>query len=360
MTHAGDFSVSAKSEPVRLCDACAMRPDLRHPPCPPAMANEGANGIYMFALRSVDIGSEASTWGVDYPIGIDQDCSDRPEGNPVECISPSQTGQWGRLSGGVDNALATQVFYPVQQLTNINPRDRITASLEAGLGVHIVLLDGWNGTPNDPRVGVRMLMTSRLANADGRRQPTWQGDDEWIVYADGWDNDFPAMRIPDTTAKSPDGYVRDGILVWDARALAAFRITFIAIGGGVFEMPLANASLFGRLAMADRPRLLTNGVISGLWNAHFASRSARAITQLGMQCDPCGTVNATPIVEKLIAEASDMLLPSSQGATYCDAISVGLLGNYVEIKAITGIVPAASIPISCADAGVCEAISTSQ
>ncbi len=32
----------------------------------------------------------------------------------------------------------------------------------------------------------------------------------------------------------------------------------------------------------------------------------------------------------------------------------------VEIRAITGIVPTASIPVSCADAGVCGAIPTSQ
>lgn len=357
ITHADEFSLAEQKPDVRLCAACPARPDLRHPPCGPAAASPGEDRVVVFAMRALDLGVRASGWHSDYNVGLDQDCSDRPDGLPASC-APRSTKGWTALGDGVDNALASQVFYPlVEHLLAIDQRfdvqAQINKSLESGVGNALLVVDGWNGLADDQHVGVRLVSAKGVVNDDGRTQPSWSGDDEWEVYADRWDAEFPGQGVPDAPAKSKNGYVTGGVLVWDARDIQPFQARF-TVGQATVEIDLANVVVFGEIASFDQPRKLINAALGGVWSAFLASRKAEALAQIATQCDPCAAKAVAPTVEQLLQVAPDMLLPTSNAPGACDAISVGFLGSYVEARAITRLTPSSAMPASCPDAPPCS------
>jgi len=351
LTHADDFEVAALAPDDRVCAACASRPDLRHPPCGPSSSSTGQDRVAVFAMRALDLGIRASGWSAGYLVGFDQDCSDRPNALPASC-TPRTTQGWVSLDQGVDNALATQVFFPLREVSGSDVQPRVNASLEAGGGSLLLILDSWNGELDDSQVGVRLVAGTRVVNGDGRTRPSWQGDDEWEVYADRGDPGVPEGTVPDARAKSMNAYVSGGVLVWDARAIQPFQALF-TVGNANVEFGLENVVVFGEIATYETPQKLINTVLGGVWSAFLASRNAISLAQIATDCDACAAQDASPILETLLKAAPDMLLPASK-AGGCDAISVGFLGSYVEVLRVASIVPMGSIPPSCQGAPRCE------
>jgi hypothetical protein len=342
-THADDYETVEPPPDERLCAQCASRPDLSHPPCPPESLVPQGDQVVLFAMQALDLGARSSGWTAGYRVGLDQDCSDRPEKRPVQCEPRNLMTQFDRLSNGIDNALATQVFFPIIQSEGLNPQTLINQSLEIGYGGVLLVIDGWNGLPDDDQVGVRMLP---MRSTVGMRPPTWDGADRWVAFSDRFDPDLPGKRVPDTDNKTPDAYVTDGTLVWDARAVPAFLLPFGA-GGALVDVRLSNVVLTGELKSDQQPRRLVNAVLAGVWSAFLASRNAVRLAEIMGQCDVDEVKRLTPEIEDLIAEAPDMLLPTSQGAATCDAISVGFLGSWVEIDEVAELEPVSAIPQSC-------------
>jgi hypothetical protein len=347
-THADDYEVLMPPEDERLCARCPGRPDLRLVPCPPDSAEDSPHGVIVFAMRTLDLGTNASTWGAGYNVGLDQDCSSRPEGKPIECAARNPLSVFERLAGGVDNALATQVFYPLIQVEETNPQTLINDSLEHGVGGVLLIVDGWNGLPDDAQVTVRLLPALTTVG----KPPAWDGTDRWIAYADRYDPALPGMKVPDTDNKTSTAYVTGGTLVWDARSLSTFRLPFGA-GGAIVDVGLAQVVVTGRFVDNATPRVLTDSALAGVWSAFLASRRGVHLAEMIAQCDACETARITPIIEDLIAEAPDMLLPASEGATSCDAISVGFLGHYVETAGVAEIRATSTLPKSCEGAEPC-------
>jgi len=352
LTHADEFDVADAPPDDRLCIVCRSRPDLRHPPCyAGANAAEG-DQVVVFALRAIDLGTRASGWQADYRVGFDQDCSDRPDGLPVSCAPRIDTG-WTSLANGVDNALATQVLFPLTEASGVDFQAALNESLDAGRGTMVLVVDGWNGTLDDEHVGVRLLVGTRLVNDDGRTRPSWQGDDEWEVVAERWDSAFPARNVPATETHSDDAYVTGGVLVWDARSVRPFQTT-MTLGAARLDWTLSNVAFYGQISLTGQPRKLINATLGGVWDSFLASRSASAIAQMVAGCDMCLARLITPTVEGLLQTAPDMLLPTSPGPGVCDAISLGLLGSWVEVRRIAAIVSSSSLPPSCVDALPCS------
>lgn len=350
-THADEFEVAEATSEPPLCQLCPAHPELRHPPCAPQSASDSGDLVVVFALRALDLGIRASGWTSGYIVGLDQDCSDRPGGIPTSCVPRTQTG-WASLSGGVDNALATQVLFPLLEDANIDLQVEVNQALDKGQGSILLVVDSWNGQLDDPQVGVRLVPGIKVVNSDGRTQPSWNGDDEWAVFADRWDPDFPGRYVPDSVTKSRDAYVKAGTLVWDARSVHPFGVMF-AVGGANVELDLENVVMFGGITTYDRPRQLINAVLGGIWSSFLAYRKAEALAQIAEQCDACAVKDMAPNVERLLQSAPDMLLPTSSAPGVCDAISVGFLGSYLEIGHITSLVPLADMPVSCAGVPAC-------
>lgn len=348
-THADDYEVLVPPKDERLCARCPGRPDLRHVPCPPDSAQDSPHDVVVFAMRTFDLGTNASTWSTSYNVGLDQDCSSRPGGKPIQCTPRNPLSVFERLAGGIDNALATQVFYPLIQLEETNPQKLVNDSLERGIGGVLLVIDGWNGLPDDSQVTVRLVPA--LTTAGG--PPAWDGTDRWIAYADRYDPALPGLKVPDTDNKTSTAYVTGGKLVWDARSLSTFRLPFGA-AGAIVDVGLAEVVVTGQLVTDTSPRLLTDSVLAGVWSAFLASRRGVHLAQMVAQCDSCEAERITPIIEDLIAEAPDMLLPTSQGAASCDAISVGFLGGYVETAGVAELRPTSTLPQSCAGAEPCK------
>jgi hypothetical protein len=351
-THADEFDVAASPPDTRLCIACPSRPDLRHPPCYAGANTAEGDQVVVFALRALDLGTRASGWRADYRVGFDQDCSDRPDGLPASCTPRIDTG-WTSLAGGVDNALATQVLYPLIEASGVDFQAALNESLEAGRGTMVLVIDGWNGTIDDEHVGVRLLFATRVVNDDGRTAPSWEGDDEWEVVAERWDPAFPGRNVPATETHSDDAYVTGGILVWDARSIRPFQTT-MPLGAARLDLALSNVAVYGQISTAGRPRKLINAALGGVWDSFLASRNASAIAQMAAGCDPCLARQLGPTIEGLLRTAPDMLLPTSPSPGVCDAISIGLLGSWVEVRRIAAIVPSSSLPSPCADAPPCS------
>ncbi len=348
ITHADEYGVVEPPEDDRLCARCSPRPDLRHPPCPPDFATTPGEQVVFFAMKAIDLGTKASLWSAGYNVGLDQDCSARPGGKPVMCTQRNPLTVFERLANGVDNALATQVLYPLLQLEENDPQGLINQSLEAGIGGVLLIIDGWNGLPDDDQVTVRLVPAMTTATGP----PAWDGTDRWIAYADRYDPSLPGRNVPDTDNKTDTAYVTQGTLVWDARSLPAFLMPFGA-QGALVQVRLAEVAVMGNLRSEQRPRLLTDAVLAGVWSAFLAVRNSRHLAEVIARCDTCEVDRLTPIVEDLLGEAPDMLLPASQGASKCDAISVGFLGNYVEIEAVVDLLPVSSLPKSCVGAAPC-------
>lgn len=348
ITHADEYAVVQPPEDDRLCARCPQRPDLIHPPCPPEGVTTPGDQVVFFAMKSLDLGTKASTWSAGYHVGLDQDCSSRPGGKPVMCTQRNPLTVFERLANGVDNALATQVLYPLLQLEEIDPQEFINQSLELGYGGVLLIVDAWNGLPDDDQVNVRLVPAMTTATGP----PAWDGTDRWIAYADRYDPSLPGRNVPDTDNKTDTAYVTKGTLVWDARSLPAFLMPFGA-QGALVQVRLADVVVMGTLQPDQRPRLLTDAALAGVWSAFLASRNSRHLAEVIARCDTCEVERLTPIVEELLGEAPDMLLPASEGASRCDAISVGFLGSYVEIEAVADLLPVSSLPNSCADASPC-------
>lgn len=346
MTHSSEYETFAPPGEERLCALCASRPDLLHPPCPPEPPIAPGDLSVAFAMRSIDLGIRASGWSAGYVVGLDQDCSSRPLGKPVQCAPRSEDIVFERLANGVDNALATQVLYPLLQSEQVNPQELINQTFESAFGGILIVIDGWNGERNDDQVGVRMLPAQTTMEGGKPTPPAWDGSDSWVAYADRFDPAFPGRRIPDTDNKTAQGYVTDGTLVWDARSLSAFLMPFGA-GRARVDIRLSNVVLVADMVMDGQPRRLDNAVLAGVWSAFLASRNAGQLAEIVAKCDPDEVKRLTPEIEDLMAKAPDMLLPMSQGADACDAISVGFLGSWVEIAEVAGLEPVSKLPRSC-------------
>ncbi len=211
-----------------VCNACANpAADLRRPPCPPNVPPDDAiadgGPIHVYAWHTFSIGGDPATvHDPAYDVGYDQDCSTRADGGrPAWCVPYSQPpddailgGPWWPLPHGVDNSLGQRVVAPLIAFGNsigvaIDIDGTVTRSLQAGTFGEVVVVEGWNGTPDDADVTVSFIGSQ----GTGGVPPTWQGNDVWIANA------------PVGTYLKFPGYVTGGVLVVDTRSVGEDDLT---------------------------------------------------------------------------------------------------------------------------------------
>lgn len=226
----------------------------------------------------------------------------------------------------------------------------LATALEQGQGGSLLILDGWNGSNNDPNVGARWVATQ--GTTDGM-PPDWNGADRWIAYATGWDPAFP--DVPTTSYNATKtAYVADGWLVWDVRERETLRMTFQS-QGAVFRLDLRDGVLLGRLDFTSVPMKITQASFAGTWNVNDAERHTGTLGQLAGGCDAALWCPLESAIRNRLDEAADMLLPfhvDRNASITCDGISVGIAVALEETGGVGALVDAP--PPSCGgNAGTC-------
>jgi hypothetical protein len=213
IAHAPDFRVDNG-----ICNACPpSSADLRHPPCVSSGA-PGVGSIRVYAWRALHAGADPSTYqDLAYDVGLDLDCSARTgdathtPGEPVWCtaLAPfrgaiASPSAWTPLAHGIDNALGQRMIEPLAHFAGIDFDSVLSAGLENGSYTELVVVDGWDGTPNDNQVQTTFIGSPGTV---GGQVPVWDGNDYWIPNSNY--NDYP--HFP--------SYVSAGVLVADTRGV---------------------------------------------------------------------------------------------------------------------------------------------
>ena len=342
ITDADSFAVGSQATSERLCEICPQDLSLRHAPCPPNTGDPGEH-VAFFAVRHLDFGGDAATWVDGYHAGMDQDCSTRPEGRAVMCAErTNQTTD--ALPHGVDNALAQKVLHGLGGDAGFTLTEQLNEALTRGEGGMLLILDGWNRTPNDPQVGARLIATRGTLNGEA---PRWDGTDLWEAYATRWDPRLP--QVPSTLYNvSTTAYVRDGQLVWDVRGEETLRL-YVQSRGAVLRLDLRDGVVMGRVVSSAGGTQIEDASFAGVWNLFDAERQAGAMAQISGGCDPSTWCPLEAALRSRLGEAPDMQLPGSdKGPTEtCDAISVGIAAEFEETGGVATFAQAYELPASC-------------
>jgi hypothetical protein len=309
-THALDYGVDpAALQP--LCDPCpAADPAVRRPPCPVASDAPDRDGPLVFAARRASFGEAGGFDAVG--LGLDLDCSTRRGGGlPVLCAPRSRDG-WAALRGGVDDALLQHVLVPAalaeKPLGTFTLGGALSRAFEAGSYGFLVIVERYNGEPDDPDVDVTVRASPGLASGAA---PAWDGADVWSRFPDvdaAGGRPFHLDRL--------HGYVAGGTLVADARDRGPMLFRF-GPGHLTFDLILTDLSFTASITPAKLSRFTWSGVLD-LPGAHQAA-SSLAVTVTA--CDPSAAAFLTSVAQAL-PDAADM--PMDRGAptsAACDGVS---------------------------------------
>ncbi len=292
----------------------------------------------------MDLGYEPEGWVEGFRAGMDQDCSDRPDGTPVAC-APRSPDNVIPLPEGIDNALAQSVLAPLDAMTPHSLKAGLGESLERGEGGMLLILDGWNSTANDPHVGARWITTKGTTEG---KPPRWDGTDRWLAFATGWDAQLPGVPVTAYNVTST-AYVRDGELVWDVRGEETLRM-FFQSRGAVLRLDLRDGAMMGKVEQSGSGLVIREGSFAGAWSLYDAERHAGSLAQLAGGCASAVWCPLERGVRDRLRIAPDLHVAGSdktEGDT-CDAISVGIAVTLEQTGGVDGVVPVAGLSESCA------------
>lgn len=294
--------------------SCAKRPPRRRD-----LMDGESEATVTFALRDI-VFDQGDRWG---EIGYDLDdrCTLAPT-DEVLCVSP--TGETVLdADGGVDNVFGQRIS-PLLTLYDPTFQEQARAAMEAGQSI-LVMIDGWNGSDDDPVVSVTV---AQVAGVEGGDEPAWDGDDRWLRSADSYVGLEALPLIFDDVA-----YVSDGVLV--ARLPDRRAITWPWLEGNRFETTLIQSFMTGRLS-ADRQRLE---------EVRFVGRQPRL--ELDEALELAGICGGTAIAAILAGEldaAMDVRDPVGSGSPGAVCNSISLAFELTGHRALAGPIVAPSPP----------------
>jgi hypothetical protein len=346
VTHAQDWSVGIVAPDTRLCAQCPASPPLQRPPCAASSAPDASgpgDGVYIFALQSLDFGIDPPAPGGSYLAGLNLDCSLRSAGAPTLCTGLTADGEpWVPLPDGIENAFGTVILGTIAHDPSIasDVQTQVNAELDAGVWGTLLVVDSWNGLPNDDSVGVRLLYAQLPA---GVSSPSWDGTDSWDAFSEGYDSDFPLGEVPDTPFKA-GGYVVGGVLVWDGRAIQGAELQ-LENHGAPQVLNLVSPELVGPMT--------TTGIKSASFGAIQPGAAAHLNTNFLADCD---TQRACAISAKYKLGVADMNIPGTAGGGDCAGASVGMAMTFVRAQSIDRLIPTGrqftcATPPTCPDGG---------
>jgi hypothetical protein len=284
----------------------------------------------LFGLRDVVLNQEAGDEWADIGFNIDGLCTARPD-YASEC-RPVQEGTRPRTDGneGIDNVFGAELF-PLVAASVPGLEETARAAQRGGVGLPILRIRNWNGTPNDPRVDVAITQAvfTVPAEADGSPReirvndfspelldgspappPAWDGNDHTYVREDTF---FAAD--PDQPLVSDDNaYVVDNRIV--VNLPDRVELLFPADGVGVV-VRLTGAIAVGRIS-DDRTRI-ENVVVAGRWSALDLLRTAENV-------GVCMGTGEYSVLRFRLDAIMDVRSAVGSGGpeVECDAVSIGV------------------------------------
>ncbi|MFW5876305.1 MAG: hypothetical protein ACOCXM_06175 [Myxococcota bacterium] len=336
----GDAGVCGKRPPDRL--------ELQDGPSVPPV---------LFALRDVELEQSGDSTGIGYD--LDGYCTEGT-GDQGECAPPAFVGDAAPGEplplprdgvDGIDNIFGEDLYPSVDLALQISDDPAIEAIYGAdgearsfqgvahenhlsGRGTLLVLLEDWNGTPNDPRVRMSTLQAAAgtpcvddngtpppvefddegnlLSSVDGTPAPppSWDGNDCWWARNDAFVADNPQndARILDDRA-----YVSDGTVV---QSLPEGREILFFAGPVGSRVVLTDGLATAELRDDDSIR---NVVVAGRW-------SIADLFDTGPHIGICEGASVEDTLANLLDEVADVRRSPgpSDLSTACNAVSIGV------------------------------------
>ena len=335
----------------------------RQPPARPSAPDDGVGiGQLTFALRN-SLLDQGAGWR---QIGFDLDgvTTNATTSYATQCLPPSAERPPQDGLEGTDNVFGGQLF-PLVNAVVPGLQDTARLAQEQGIGMPVIRVFDWNGTPNDSRVDcvvtTAVLSTSAdgegtappvvnivnprsilLPSGDEAPYPVWDGMDWVWVRSDTFVGDLDRPLIRDDNA-----YVANGQVVM--RLPAGIQLVFPAAEVGV-SVRLSEAIIVGTLTPA---RELTDVTITGRWSIVDLLSTAEAV---GI----CVGTMQYNLLESQLNEFADIRrtppAPGEMNLT-CDALSVAVTFRGSPIR-IAGLTTGLTVMNQCAlmgDAGVADA-----
>lgn len=336
----------------RVYDPALVRDDggtcdsRQPPPRPEGEDRDGPEVSYGMRMVVMTQGDDWPRYGYD----VDGRCTMAPD-FVGECVPPSSPRAPADGPGGVDNVFGDE-FFPLVALTTPDLEASSQGAQEAGHGLPIVRIRGWNGQPDDPRVDIAIMQAVYGAPGGDETEPPappgepassrpdWDGRDWFWVRDDAFlmgDLEVPLIR-------DDNAYVAGGTIV--ARLPDRVDIIFPADEYGVL-VRITGASVSGRIS-ADG-LTMQDVIVSGRW----------AITDLLSTARNIGICPGERDYDLLVAQLDRIADVRSRAGTGgpgvdCDAISlgVGFTGTRMRVAGVATGLPLADLCAAGGDAGV--------
>ncbi len=352
ITHVADFEPGPVPEPDagpdtgpsqdtpadEICRRCpGGDTNLRHPPCPTEGSGDDGQ-VYVYAWKSLQLGFQADPMKTLDPnfyndrVGYDFDCSSRaPDGLPATCAAiipdagPEAETPWKVYPRGIDNALSQRFLAPLylgalKADPNTLPLDRtFSEQLVKGHGSILTIVYGWNGTPDDKKVSVRIVSAKRLVGAevDTNKIPAWDGNDKWIAATAQSDPDLRSDQIPLVNSKTDDAYVAGGVLVVDYSFLKPLK-NRIVNAGVALEVPLYDMHMVANITKEK----LEYEQFFGRWPLAELQAKSDDVAQFLAACDQAKLFALKRALPGLSSSAADVFYDTNPTGPACDALSV--------------------------------------
>jgi hypothetical protein len=271
----------------------------------------------LYVLRDVDI-EQGGEWS---RIGWDRDgiCTEAPDFE-TECVPPEpEDGIEEDGERGIDNVFGHEVMY-LATVFGAQFEEPFRAHQALGLGVTLVRVRGWNGTPNDAQVEVAVAPGAfgtpdtgggvPMLPGDGSLPPppAWDGNDYfWADEAAFLTGDAESPLINDDNA-----YVNDGLLVVRIPDRSAL---FLTADDKFMEIVLSDAILTAEISDGG----LDSVILAGRW------RGLDFIDALPSFGFCAGTEEYDRMIRLVEIQADLRAIRGSGGeGTLCDALSTGI------------------------------------
>lgn len=319
----------------RACAECLEHPELAHPPCAAATTPDAGTGTtHVFAVRSIDFGGMRASWASQrYAAGLDQDCSERPDGGtPTSCRPASDPREWVALPRGIDNAFGAEVIAPLAEGAlatdggGIDIGLKVTEWIAQGRGGMLVVVDDWNGASDDDAVRVRLLRAAHPADGGA---PSFAPDESWTAYA----------TAPSVASSA---YVSGSTLVADFRSVGEVPFPVGNVEGALLELHLYGFVVSGRIT--DSTAQLS--VAANIGSSGQRARANLQLLQLAVGCDPTLVDAGLATVTQLLESSYDLAVAPVKRGGACNATSVGLVLDAVRAAGIANS-QEQQLPTSC-------------
>ena len=254
---------------------------------------------------------------------------------PAKGANPANVKTDG--DNGTDNSFGLNILKVIQQFEK-NPSDAISQSLEDGDFTIILLMDKIDSEANQTNINTALHAGSEAVT----KPPNWDGADVWKVAPEllnGGDIGAPKVSFPMS-------YVAGN--TWVSGSPGTLDLS-VSIQGFDLKLTITQAVITADLALGASPKNASKGIISGVIETAVLIDELKKVAG-GFDKNLCEG-QAFDSIAQLLRQASDIMKDGSNGdpAVECDAISIGLGFEAVEIAAPTEVAdPATPEPDPCA------------